>query len=311
MQKSLLRHVDSQLRNIEVAVHKNSLQLQHVQESLGRIEARQLNLLESSSINDYEYRVYSQWGEDGIIQYLIRSIDIKSKIFVEFGVEDYSEANSRFLLINNNWSGLVIDGNEENILKIRSDRLYWLYNLKACCEFITCDNINDIFLKNGISGEIGLLSIDIDGNDYWVWESIKSVNPVIVVIEYNYRFGPIDSIVVPYNADFVRSKIHHSMTYFGASLRAICDLAEKKGYIFVGCCSNGVNAFFVRSDKKPDKLKSLTAEEGFFPGTFCELRDAEGNMKKVSPQDEVNILKEIKLPKVNPKDLVLHPTEHE
>ncbi|MFM6343717.1 MAG: hypothetical protein ACKPFK_01030, partial [Dolichospermum sp.] len=106
-----------------------------------------------------EFRAFSQWGEDGIIQFLIRNVPINRKIFVEFGVQNYTESNTRFLLINNNWSGLVIDGGSEEIYYIKNDPIYWQYNLKAVNSFITKDNINQIISDNGIQGEIGLLSV--------------------------------------------------------------------------------------------------------------------------------------------------------
>ncbi|MFM6608172.1 MAG: hypothetical protein ACKPJO_23270, partial [Dolichospermum sp.] len=226
--------------------------LHKLQETLGRIEARQLETLNSKSIRDNEFRAFSQWGEDGIIQFLIRNVPINRKIFVEFGVQNYTESNTRFLLINNNWSGLVIDGGSEEISYIKNDPIYWQYNLKAVNSFITKDNINQIISDNGIQGEIGLLSVDIDGNDYWVWQAIDCINPAIVISEYNFRFGANKAVTVPYDASFVRSKAHYSNIYYGASLKALCILADKKGYAFVGCNSAGNNAFFVRKDLKPD-----------------------------------------------------------
>ncbi|MFM6910727.1 MAG: hypothetical protein ACKPKT_25530, partial [Dolichospermum sp.] len=101
--------------------------LHKLQETLGRIEARQLETLNSKSIRDNEFRAFSQWGEDGIIQFLIRNVPINRKIFVEFGVQNYTESNTRFLLINNNWSGLVIDGGSEEISYIKNDPIYWQY----------------------------------------------------------------------------------------------------------------------------------------------------------------------------------------
>ena len=89
--------------------------LTSIQQALGRIETRQNNILDSKDLNDYEFKVSSQWGEDGIIQHLINKIEIKNKVFFEFGVENYTESNTRFLLHNNNWKGLVIDGSVENI----------------------------------------------------------------------------------------------------------------------------------------------------------------------------------------------------
>jgi len=117
--------------------------------------------------------VFSQWGEDGIIQYLISRLPWKIRFFVEFGVQDYSESNTRFLLVNDNWTGLVIDSSSESIKHIRSQEYYWKYDLTAVCDFVTIDNINKLIMGAGITGSIGILSIDIDGNDYWIWNAIQ------------------------------------------------------------------------------------------------------------------------------------------
>lgn len=273
--------------------------LELIQVSLGRIESRQLANNIQNNLQSYEFQVFSQWGEDGIIQFLISNIEIEKQLFVEFGVEDYRQANTRFLLINKNWSGLVIDGSEENISQIKSDPIYWNYNLKAICSFITRENINSLLQDNGLSGEIGVLSIDIDGNDYWIWDAVSVVQPIIVVVEYNYRFGCDASVTIPYDSDFQRSKTHFSMIYFGASLRALCKLGNHKGYAFIGCCSNGVNAFFVRRDRLPPYIKEANPKDAFFSGQFCETRNENGIQVKTCPQDEVKLLNSLELPLID------------
>lgn len=293
MLKRLRRDISSLLKADE--------KLERIQEALGRIESRQIQQVcnaDHSDISRYEFRVFSQWGEDGIIQYLVDKVDIKKKIFVEFGVQNYTEANTRYLLVNNNWAGLVIDSDKEFIRYIRSDQIYWKYNVKAACEFITKDNINSIIADNGVSGEIGLLSIDIDGNDYWVWEAIHVVNPTIVVIEYNHRFGAEKAVTIPYDEKFIRSSAHHSAIYYGASLGALCILAKRKGYAFVGCNSAGNNAFFIRRDLKPDCIKELTVAEGFVSGLFHESRDEKGNLNFLSAKEEQELLSTLPLAEV-------------
>lgn len=267
-----------------------------MQEALGRIEARQTRALDSTVLSDREFRVSSQWGEDGIIQHLIRTVPIAQRIFVEFGVENYTEANTRFLLTNNNWSGLILDGSEDNIRAVKKEAIYWRHNLKAVAAFITRENINTLLRDNGLSGEIGLLSVDVDGNDYWIWESIDVVNPALVVVEYNARFGPERAVTVPYDAAFVRSTAHHSMIYYGASLAAFVALGRRKGYDFVGANTAGNNAFFVRRDLRPAALRALSAAEGYVPCQFRETRDAEGKLAFLSPAEEAAIL--AKLPVV-------------
>jgi hypothetical protein len=264
-----------------------------IQEALGRIEARQ-NGYDSNCLSDYEFKVYSQWGEDGIIDYLTRKVEIKNNIFVEFGVENYLESNTRFLLVNKNWSGLVIDGDSANVSFIKADPIYWRQNLKADCAFITRENINELLKRNGVAGDIGLLSIDLDGNDYWVWQEIEVISPRIVVVEYNYRFGADKALVVPYDANFVRQKAHYSRIYFGASLKALVNLGKKKGYSFVGCNRNGLNAFFVRTDILGD-LKVLTPEEGYVAGNFREARDKYGHLSFINLEEETSILMNLPL----------------
>jgi hypothetical protein len=264
-----------------------------IQEALGRIEGRQLAGLSAGDLRGAEFKVFSQWGEDGILQHLLHHVPIPRKIFVEFGVENYTESNTRFLLLNNNWSGLVIDGNASNIDFVKKDDIYWRHNLRAEQAFITKENINELIRRNGIGGEIGLLSIDIDGNDYWVWEAIEVVFPSVVVVEYNSRFGPNKAVTVPYDAEFVQSIAHPSGLYFGASLAALCLLGKRKGYSFVGCNKAGNNAFFVRSDLRPATLPELTSGEGFVKAEFRQARNSHGDLAFQTPEQEAAMLDEL------------------
>lgn len=289
----LLDQMKRFVRKIEAIrddVHLIRKDLAKVRESVGRIEGRQTKAVEHPDLASHEFRVFSQWGEDGIIQYLIENVNISKEVFVEFGVQDYTESNTRFLLVNNNWSGLVIDGDNDQINYIKRDPIYWQYNLKAVNSFITKDNINSIMSENGIKGEIGLLSVDIDGNDYWVWDAIDVISPSIVISEYNHRFGNEKSVTVPYDKDFVRENAHYSMIYYGASLKALVNLGKRKHYAFVGCNTAGNNAFFVRRDLLPEGLHEMTAEEGFVAGKFRESRDREGKLSFLTSEEEAQLL---------------------
>ena len=276
-------------------IQKVSSTVTKLQEGIGRLELRQLEHLGKTEVCQNEFRVFSQWGEDWIIQFLIRNVNIPNKIFLEFGVENYTESNTRFLLINNNWSGLVIDGSLENIDYIKRDPIYWQHNLKVVASFIDKNNINQIITDNGIEGEIGILSVDIDGNDYWVWQSIDVINPAIVITEYNFRFGRDKAVTTPYDPNFVRTQAHYSTIYYGASLKALYLLAQKKGYAFVGCNTAGNNAFFVRRDLKPDCIKELTLEEGYVSGHFRESRDKEGNLLFLTNEEEEQLIASLPL----------------
>ncbi len=256
-------------------LHDIRARLEFVQTAIGRVEARQLGGVGGDALADAEFKVFSQWGEDGIIQRLVRAVPIAKPVFVEFGVQDYTEANTRFLLVNNHWSGLVMDGDAQHIAAIRRSPLYWRHNLKAECAFIDRDNINGLIRSAGIEGDIGLLSVDIDGNDYWVWQAIDCVQPRILILEYNALFGPDAAISVPYDAAFVRSRAHYSNLFWGASLEALTRLSKQKGYALVGCNSAGNNAFYVRQDVLGSQ-RELSVEQAFVPAQFRESRDSAG-----------------------------------
>jgi hypothetical protein len=273
--------------------HVARSQLGRIQEALGRIELRQTQ--HAQSLNQAEFSVFSQWGEDGIIQYLIRHLPIEDRRFVEFGVQDYLESNTRFLAANDRWSGLVIDGDKEYVARIKAANFYWRSDVIAVPAFVTRDNINRIIGDAGFKGDIGLLSIDIDGNDYWVWEVIDVIDPRIVIIEYNSRFGPERAVTVPYDSTFVREKAHHSMIYYGASLAALASLGDRKGYALVGCNLAGNNAFFVRRDVLRSPLVPISAAAAFVPSRFRESRDSEGRLAFLSAADEKAILDSLPL----------------
>ena len=246
---------------------------------------------EANNINDYELKIFSQFGEDGIIDYLIKSLKIEEKNFIEFGVENYEEANTRFLLESRNWSGLIFDSSKEHINFIKGKNYYWRQNLIAKCEFITSENINSLIQEHNGDREVGFLSIDVDGNDYWIWKAINGIIPKIVVIEYNARLGKKKSIVTPYKKDFNRIKEHHSSIYFGASLIAIYKLAKEKNYSLVGTNINGSNAFCVHNDVlKNSNIKSLSPEQCFHKNSFNELRDEKGNILDRDEKKEKEIL---------------------
>jgi hypothetical protein len=195
-------------------------------------------------------------------------------------------------MMSRNWKGLVIDGSDDHVQSIKKHDMYWQHDLTAVCRFVNAENINDIFVENGFEGEIGLLSIDIDGNDYHVWKSIRVVNPVLVIAEYNNLFGARHSVTVPYDPAFTRLQAHYSGLYFGASLNALCRLAEKKGYAFIGCSSAGNNAYFVRRDKIGN-LKALTSEEGYVQSNVRESRDAQGRLTFVGGSERIKLIQDM------------------
>jgi hypothetical protein len=222
-----------------------------------------------SVVNQYELSIASQNGEDGILFFLFSLIGSTNRYFVEFGIEDGRECNTANLSIHFGWRGLLIEGSAEYSARARA---YYDAQLREDRErvqianaLIQPDNINRLFTEKKVPPEIDLLSIDIDGNDYWVWHALDATSPRVVVIEYNASFGPERSLTVEYDPAFDRWKKHDSGYYHGASLSALNKLANAKGYALVGCDRRGVNAFFVQEDALTAPLRKLPPQEAFFP----------------------------------------------
>jgi hypothetical protein len=265
-----------------------------------RILAAQPMLRQFRSLKDpiplsqAEFKVCSQFGDDGIIQYIINRLNlpVRERRFIEFGVENYRESNTRFLMLNDNWSGLVMDGSEEHVASIRREPLYWRHDLTALARFVTRDNINSIIEEAGFSGRVGILSIDVDGNDYWIWEAIAVTDPAVLIVEFNGIFGSREPVTIPYQADFVRQNAHYSYLYWGTSLPALCFLAGQKGYIWIGCNIAGNNAYFVRTEYA-HAFSHPSLPEGFVAAKFREGRDENGNLSYVGQEKGIALIKDL------------------
>lgn len=269
--------------------------LDELRASAGRVQARLTAELPPGGLAEAEFKVFSQFGEDGIVQHLLRHVPIEHDVFVEFGVDDYRESNTRFLLYNDNWRGLVIDGGARHVEFLRDSDLMWRHEIDPVVAFIDRDNIDGLITGQGIRGDIGLLSVDIDGNDYWVLERIVSISPRILIVEFNSTLGPQRAVTIPYDPGFVRTTAHWSWLYFGASLAAITKLADDKGYALVGCNSNGNNAFFVRRDVL-GPLPERSVAEAWRPSRFRESHTRDGELSYVSSlTDRLRLIRDMQL----------------
>jgi hypothetical protein len=244
-----------------------------------------------ASLTDVEFRIFSQWGDDGIIQWLCGVLEFPSHTFAEFGVADYRESNTRFLMMNDNWSGFVMDGSDSNVAQIVNSEYFWKYQLEAKAAFIDADNINDLLRSSRIGREVGILHIDLDGNDYWLWKAIDVLDATVVILEYNSLFGVDRSITVPYAKYYDRTNAHFSNLYWGASLRALYQQAKSKGYAFIGCNSAGNNAYFVRRDKLNDSVREVSVEDGYVLCSFRESRDREGRLTYLTGNDRMEAIR--------------------
>jgi hypothetical protein len=266
-----------------------------VQAQIGDLQSRWVAGLRSDEIERAEFRVFSQFGEDGIIQFLVQRVPIGNQVFVEFGVEDYAESNTRFLLVHDAWRGLIIDAGTAHRRFLEDSRLAWRTTVDAATAFIDRENVNYVIRAGGVSGEIGLLSIDIDGNDYWVLEAIDCVSPQILVTEYNSVFGPERAVTVPYDPGFDRGSKHFSHLYWGASLQALARAADRKGLALVGGNRAGNNAFFVRREALGD-IPERTAEQCWRPAQFRESRGPDGELTLLSSDAEkLRLLRDLPL----------------
>jgi hypothetical protein len=244
--------------------------------NIGQLQAEaNRNKKNINSLAEVEFQVFSQFGDDGIIQWLTQQLPIPNKTFVEFGVENYREANTRFLLVSNQWSGLVIDGSQHNVSTIKADQVNTFFDLQALCSFITTANINELISKAGFAREVGILSVDIDGNDYWVLKAIDVIDPVIIICEYNSLFGFEHPYTIEYKSDFVRGK-NTPFQFYGTSLKSAYNVAKEKGYSFIGCNSAGNNAYFIKINFMQHlSIKEKTLAEGYVFANFTEAYDAE------------------------------------
>ncbi|MEX1000832.1 MAG: FkbM family methyltransferase [Crocinitomicaceae bacterium] len=212
-------------------------------------------------IKDAGYRVFSQYEEDGLLLYIFAIIGMRHKIFVEIGSDDGINSNCANLAFNFGFHGLFIDGNKSAIKRGR--KFYskyphsWMYPPKFTCAMVTAENINQLVESAGLKGEIDLLSIDIDGNDYWIWKALEQVRPNVVVIETHVEFGS-HNIVVPYDPKYVFPGKHP--VYHGASPKAMVKLGKEKGYRLVGANQLGFNFIFVKNGVGEEDLPEVSVE---------------------------------------------------
>jgi hypothetical protein len=213
----------------------------------------------------YEYSWLSQNGEDGILRYIFNEIGFESRWFVEFGF-GAAQCNALRLMLKEDFHGLLMDGSGENVrcFKHAANRL-GIDRVTAVQTFITRANLQQLIQDNGVPRDIDLLSLDVDGNDYWFWEELECISPRVVCIEYNAGIGPELAVTVPYDESFERYSKHASGFFYGASLAALEALGSRKGYYLIGCDSTGTNAFFLRDDIEIDGVPALTASEAFRP----------------------------------------------
>ena len=198
------------------------------------------------------------------------------------------------MLKSKKWKGYLIEGSNHYVDKIKKQRTYWQNDVKAIQAFVNKDNINDVIKKNINEKNIGLLSIDIDGNDYWVLEKIDILSPTFIVCEYNSIFGDIFKISIPYLENFDRNRYHYSNLFFGASLNSFRSMLEKKGYVFLGTSSTGINAFFVKKEYN-SIFKTIIKHNKAYPAVVREGRNKNGKLTYENLPKSLTVIKDMEV----------------
>lgn len=200
-------------------------------------------------LSDAEITVFSQWGEDGILDYLCDVISLDRPHILELGAGNFLECNSRFLIENRFASSVLVDAREDLIPTVRNDGAYWKTHMMAICDWITpssVKNIQETALE--FLGHIDIISIDLDGNDFWVMSEIDLSETKIIVVEYNPIFGINFPVSIPRDDSFSRESAHYSNLYYGVGLKAWVDYFSKLGFGFAGSNKVGSNAFFIKKE---------------------------------------------------------------
>jgi len=228
-----------------------------------RLMKKNFSPSEMPSMNDVGFKVHSQFEEDGILLYIFSMIGAKSKKVLEICAGEGIESMSANLIINHGWEGLLFDGDKklvENGLKFfGQNEMTWLHPPIFKQAWITRENSNDLISKNGFSGEIDLLSLDLDGNDYHIMEAMNVVKPRVIICETHNAIPSEKALTIPYKSDFNRMTGPH-IDFMSVSLLAMTKLLNAKGYRLVGSNRFGFNAVFI--------LKGLGEE--YFPEVSVE-----------------------------------------
>jgi hypothetical protein len=241
---------------------------------------------------DAEVKVYSQWGEDGILDYICETVGTSKPNVVEIGAGNFIECNSRFLAEFRGANVLLVDTRKDLTITAMNSSIYWKSQIIPHIEWVTPNNVNDIIsIGKKEFGKIDILSIDLDGNDYWVLKSANLSDIDVLVVEYNAIFGSVRAVTIPRNDKFDRFSAHFSGLYYGASLRAFVNLLESKGYILLGTNRVGNNAFFIKHNlREKFKIAVPVNLDKFVDWRVRDSRDKDGRLSYLNKNDRVNII---------------------
>jgi len=290
----ILNQIKSKIKNFLTKINKKDNAQNNFM--LGSIYFEQVskNYNNLKELQDAEYKVFSQTGEDGIINYLFSKLNISNAKFVEIGVGDYSESNTRFIYENSFSKGLIVDIEKDFKKKVSQNINLWKGLLEIENTEITSENINSVLDKYNLNKNLDLFSLDIDGVDYWVLKNMNKRISKLFVVEYNPTFGHNLEITVPNVKNFNRFKSHYSGCYYGASLKAIIKMMDSKGYEFIGTNKLNFNAFFVVDKLAHEFVKLKENLKTLEDYTSIKIRDSKNEKSELNFLSKEERLKNIK-----------------
>ncbi len=262
------------------------------------------NYKKLQNLNDVEYKIFSQSGEDGIIDYLLHSLKIEKPKFIEIGVGDYIESNTRFIYERTSPKGLIIDCLSDLKNKVSKNINLWKGNLQIVEKNINSENLITTLKSENFFNDIDIFSLDIDGIDYWILNELPKNFSKIIILEYNPTFGSELNVTVPNIVDFDRTKYHYSNLCFGMSLKAAIKLMNEKNYYFLGTCLMRNNAFFVSKNfSKDDYFENLIIDDIYksTDSNFRESRDKQGKLNYLSGNNKILEIQDCKVIDLNSK----------
>jgi len=248
------------------------------------------NYSEISKLNDVDYKIFSQNGEDGILDYLLYQLKIEKPKFIEIGVGDYTEANTRFIFDRCSPKGTIVDCLENLEERVKKKINLWKGELKIINNFVNPKNIITIMKDTDCLTNLDIFSLDIDGIDYWILEKLPKDFSKIAVIEFNPIFGSVLEVSVPNLNNFDRKKYHYSNLCFGMSLKAAIKIMNEKNFYFVGTNLLRNNAFFISKNyNKEAYFKNLMINniENSINANFTESRNDKGNLNYLNFEKRV------------------------
>ena len=285
--RALLLSMQQELNLIKIQVGKNQISMNNHLKSIRR------------NLWDYEVQVFSQWGEDGIISFLLHRLGIVKPNFLEIGAGNFTECNSRFAVEASQANAYLVDGRDDLVSTVLDSGLLWKSSLFAESIFVTLGNTSEIWDRAYQSlGNVDVVSLDLDGNDFWILKELQLHSASVVVCEYNPLFGWLQKLTIPYTEDFDRTKAHFSNLYYGMSLRAAIHVMDEKLFTFVGSNLVGNNAFFVRNDLVQKIDLPIPNQNDLSP--YCnwnirESRDKTGNLTYLDKEEGIKLIQNCSL----------------